>query len=43
MIYTPHLCNRPCKHNCDGTCVFFVGDMYYFDCMDNATMFQPRD
>lgn len=40
----PHICNRTdCIHNRDGICVFFVGDLYFSICLDQATAYEKRD
>ena len=45
MAMIPHLCSRhDCKHNHPfDHCGFFSGDIYYLDCIENATMYQKRD
>lgn len=43
MSIFPHWCDRQdCEHNKhSGYCSFFVGDMYFLDCIRNATMYKP--
>lgn len=39
-----HFCPRTdCKHNNGGHCTFFIGDIYFSECLDDAFMYQKRD
>lgn len=42
MSYIPHYCIRnDCKfNNHTGVCSFFVGDLYFVDCLMNRTMYK---
>lgn len=46
MALVPHPCNRlDCAYNNhpSGRCGYFHGDLYYFDCIHNATNYITRD
>lgn len=45
MSYIPHFCDRnDCIHNNDsGVCHFFVGDMYFLECILNGTMYEKEN
>lgn len=43
MAMIPHVCRRfDCKHNFEGICRFYVGDLYYSICIDTGSNYTPK-